>query len=120
MSLKDDLMREVEKVIDKMVSERRGEKGLILSEIEEIVLSASRKIQEEMTVYLIRENEGRIEKLENCPECGGKPRHKGKREKTIITRTGEVKIKRTYWYCETCQQGFFSPGSGLGIDEQCL
>ena len=44
-----------------------------------------------------------------CPECGQALENKGKRERNLVTDTGEVRIKRGYYYCPTCRKGVFPP-----------
>jgi uncharacterized protein with PIN domain len=110
MSLKDDLMAELEVVVEQLLAEQGKAEELTLSEIEEVVLAAGKEIQARLTGRLVEINAEGEQKPGICPVCGGKLRHKGYREKDVVTRTGEVRVKRAYYYCETCQKGIFPPG----------
>jgi uncharacterized protein with PIN domain len=45
-----------------------------------------------------------------CPECGGHLQNKGKKQRGVLHREGEVKIERDPYYCPACKQGIFPPG----------
>ena len=51
-----------------------------------------------------------------CPECGGRVENKGKKKKTVQHREGTVEVNREYYYCPSCKQGFFPPGSEIGAE----
>lgn len=44
-----------------------------------------------------------------CNECKQQMRHKGYRKKWLKTQTGEVHVKRAYYYCPSCQAEHFPP-----------
>ena len=52
-----------------------------------------------------------------CPECEGRVQNKGKKKKSILHREGEVEFCRNYYYCPSCKQGFFPPGSETGVEQ---
>ena len=51
-----------------------------------------------------------------CVECGGALQNKGKKKREVLHREGRVKLERNYYYCPSCERGFFPPGptSGAG------
>jgi uncharacterized protein with PIN domain len=110
MSLKEELMEELEAVIEQLLAEQGKAGALTISDIEEVVLAAGKEIQARLTERLVEVNAEGEQKPGACPLCGGKLRHKGYREKDVVTRTGEVRVKRAYYYCDTCRQGIFPPG----------
>lgn len=110
MSVKDEMMKEVEGIIEKLLEEQGEGHRVTLSEIEQAVWEAGQKIQGSLTTHLVKEHEKDVERPVKCPGCGGKLKNKGKKSKAIVTKTGEVRISREYYYCETCQEGFFPPG----------
>ncbi len=63
---------------------------------------------------LAEAGEGEVEV--SCPECGGCVENKGKKAKTVQHREGTVEVKREYYYCPSCKQGFFPPGSENGAE----
>jgi hypothetical protein len=48
--------------------------------------------------------------LPACPHCGQPMRPKGWKEKTVVSRLGELQWERPYFYCPACRQGLFPPG----------
>jgi uncharacterized protein with PIN domain len=110
MSLKEELMAELEAVVEQLLAEQGKAGALTLSEIEEVVLAAGKEIQTRLTKRLVEVNAEGEQKPGACPVCGGKLKHKGYREKDVVTQTGEVRVKRAYYYCETCRKGIFPPG----------
>jgi len=37
-----------------------------------------------------------------CPRCGGRRRHKGQRERGLISSVGAIRLAGPYWYCRDC------------------
>ena len=110
MPLKDEVMEEVEAIIEKLLAEKGIEEEVTLSDIERAVMAAGQQIQARLTARLVKANEEKGVRPSACANCGGKLRHKGYRRKEMVTRTGEVTVKRAYYYCKECQKGIFPPG----------
>lgn len=106
--LKARMMADAEAVIDQMLSEGSEQEQLDLSDIEHLARAAGRRIMERLTCTLV-DTEAREEEGCTCPECGQKARYKGRRRRNLVTDTGEVRLERGYYYCPTCQEGFFPP-----------
>jgi hypothetical protein len=45
-----------------------------------------------------------------CPKCKGEMRHKGQNVRGVLHVEGESLLKRTYYWCPSCESGFFPPG----------
>jgi uncharacterized protein with PIN domain len=109
------LSAEADAMIEKIITEREMNGEITLDEIEEMVIEAGREFQTVLTEAMIEAEEGASrQKKTICPECGEKMRHRGYRDKPLVTRTGEVILRRAYYRCETCGRGFFPPGSTVG------
>jgi uncharacterized protein with PIN domain len=109
--MKAFLSAEADAMIEKIISKREPIGEMTLSEIEEMVLEAGRKFQIVLTEAMIEAVEGEAGRNKTiCPACGEKMRHRGYRDKPLVTRTGEVTVRRAYYRCETCGRGFFPPG----------
>jgi len=37
-----------------------------------------------------------------CPRCGGRRRHKGRRERGLFSSVGAIRLSGPYWYCRDC------------------
>ena len=108
--LKARMMAEAEKAIERLLAERSEKEELSLSDIERLVRTAGQGVMARFTDELVGEE---AEKPQNriCPECGKKMRYKGEKARDLVTETGEVRMKRAYYYCPSCRKGFFPPGS---------
>ena len=110
--LKAQMMAEAEKVIDNLLAGTGETEHLMLSDIERLVRMAGQRVMERFTQNLI-EAEAEVEETYICPECGQKARYKGQKARHLATETGEVSLKRAYYYCPRCRKGFFPPGPTL-------
>jgi hypothetical protein len=109
--LKAQLMQKAEAAIEQMLATKRPAEAITLSEIEDLVLAAGEALKTEMTAALV---EASVDEQQIpdpvCPECGQPMRYKGHKTKRVITQTGEVTVKRAYYYCQACKRGVFPPG----------
>ena len=109
VELSKELEEEVKKRIGQVVEEASRRESLTLGAIEQLAERAGRAITQELTAALVEEEARRVE-APACPKCGGKMRYKGKKKRDVVSKTGELQVNRDYYYCETCQTGFFPPG----------
>jgi len=109
--LKSRMLAEVEVAIDKLLAHKKGAEETTLTEIEQLVLVARQEIGEGLTVALVEESVG-VGQMPGpaCSECGQEMHYKGLKQKRVVSETGEVEVKRAYYYCETCKAGLFPPG----------
>jgi len=106
--LKAKLLAAYEAKLDEQFKDLKEE--LSLEEIEDLALEVRRQVSEDLTQALVGHQGKQVQPDEYCPRCGGRMRPKGRKRRRVITRSGEVEVERTYYYCETCQSGFFPPG----------
>ncbi len=113
--MKAQIVAETQARIEQLVDEIGQMEEVTLSDIERLVSATTQEVQAELTERLIERqaNETR-EEDRNCPRCGARMRNKGPKERHLVTVTGTVKLKREYYYCETCRAGVFPPGQALG------
>lgn len=110
--LKERMMAEAEEIIDNLLAGAREKENLKLSDIERLVRAAGERVTKQFTQGLI-EAETREEESNICPDCRQKMRYKGQKARNLVTETGEVRLKREYYYCPVCRKGIFPPGSTL-------
>lgn len=104
--LKARLLAQAEAAIDQMLSDERLSEAMTMSAIEALVGETEADFRQralEAIVAIQQEN------AKTCPRCGSSLRNKGKRKKRVVTLRGESELERTYYHCETCQQGYFPP-----------
>jgi len=108
--LKQLLIKEAETTINRMLEEAGSRKNLTLTDIERLARQAGEQVMVDITQTLVSA-EAQQKEAPMCSGCGQKMRNKGLKAKHIITETGELRIERHYYYCETCRTGVFPPGS---------
>jgi hypothetical protein len=102
---------EADAIIAKIRSGGKPLGEMTLDDIEEQVMEIGQQFEAVLTEKMIRTAEGEArEAVIICPECGREMRHRGYREKALMTRTGEVTLRRAYYRCEDCGRGIFPPG----------
>ena len=52
--------------------------------------------------------------------CGNTAHYAGRREKTILTAMGEMRLARAYYHCDACRSGFCPRDRVLGVDGASL
>ena len=59
-----------------------------------------------------------------CPTCGRRRRHKGRRERGLLSSVGAIRLSGTYWYCRDCggQHALdaLAEGSATGMMKEML
>jgi uncharacterized protein with PIN domain len=111
VTLKAQLMAQAEAAIEELLTSRPTPNTATLTQIEDVVLKASQQFQERLTTALLAESSAGVSpSWLPCPMCGGSAKTKGKRKRRVVTRTGEVSVRREYYYCRACRAGFFPPG----------
>jgi hypothetical protein len=110
--LRADMKAKMEAILDELLAEKGDSKTITLSEIEQLVQEAGARVKVELTAGLVRQasEEDRAAAGPMCPTCGQRMHYKGQKGKYIETETGPVEVKRAYYYCATCREGFFPPG----------
>lgn len=104
--LKAKLLAEAEESIDEMLSDGRVSDRMTMTEIEDVIGELEQDFRQRVLREVIGEQD---EKSNQCPDCGGKLRNKGKHSKQIVSLRGETNLERTYYQCEECGKGIFPP-----------
>jgi tRNA(Ile2) C34 agmatinyltransferase TiaS len=108
--IKARLLAEAEVAIEKMLAKRQRQAALTLTEIEQLALDLRQEVGEKATQVLADAGEVVNVPGPKCPACGTEMHSKGRKRRRVVTRSGEIELERTYYYCERCKQGFFPPG----------
>jgi hypothetical protein len=105
------LMKELEAAVDKLLAQAPAPDKISLTEIEEAALGLGQIVQETVTRHWVaRSIEVGERQRPDCPKCQQAMRHKGYRERQVVTQSGEIRVRRAYYYCESCKEGIFPPG----------
>jgi hypothetical protein len=106
--LKQKLLAEADKAIDKLLQEKPEPDEATFSELEDWVGDLGKQI-EQATLSQLVDVEEKPQGGVRCPECGGTAQNKELKKRQVVSLRGTVEIERRYYYCGQCQQGFFSP-----------
>lgn len=110
--LKARMKAQADAAIERLFAEKKDVEEIKLSDIEQAVWEAGDRLKADLTAGLV-EQVSRAEPQAPgpvCTKCGQEMHYKGQKAKQVMTETGEVTLKRAYYYCETCQTGVFPPG----------
>lgn len=109
-AVKAELLAKYESQLDALFEELEGMEQLDLTQIEEQALTIRQQVGQSLTETLAVVESQNQAVDEECPECGQRMRYKGRKEKWLKTRTGDIRVERPYYYCEDCKSGHFPPG----------
>ena len=113
--IKAEMMKRFEQEIDELLDWREGNAPPNLSQMEEEILKARKGISQAMIEGLLSgEEKQRLVEAPECPKCHIQMENKGQRDKVIETRLGTLRMRREYYACPECGEGFFPPGSAVG------
>ena len=108
--LKKALEEKIEAQVEELLQNISDDKQLSLTEIEDLVLATRQEIGQIMTQAVAEVESQPLAPDVNCPSCGRRMQHKGKKPKQVTTQSGDIAIERAYYYCPACRAGFFPPG----------
>ena len=110
-TIKAELMKQAEAVIDELLAWHEVTERPNLSQVEEKVLELRQRLSEEMAVTVI-EHQAAVRPVPGpkCTQCGQEMHYKDMKEKTVTSWVGALNLERGYYYCDQCRTGFFPPG----------
>jgi len=108
--VKAELMKEAERLIDRMLDEKRPADEITLDEIVRAALRAGAEFERSVVEQLAANGQSDTSLVPACPRCGRPMVLKGSRRRRVETQAGEMELKRAYYTCADCQQGLFPPG----------
>jgi hypothetical protein len=111
--LKAELLVQAEANIEEFLDWLEKSPMPTLTQIEDSVLQFRHRLGREMaeTAIQAQDTATRVPGPK-CPICGQEMESKSKKGKHITSRVGDLKLKRTYYYCPGCRKGLFP------LDEQ--
>jgi hypothetical protein len=84
--------------------------------MEEALAEVKRELGEELQRLWIEQQQPEAPNRTECATCTGTARFCGSRERTVVTRHGELRLRRRYYYCAVCRDGFAPLDRRLGLD----
>ncbi len=109
--VKAEMMKAFEQRLDEALDWQEGRATFRLTELEDYLLGVREEVQVRLAEGLLSQVESQQPvEAPRCERCGGRMEYKGQKQKWVVTRLGEVKVKRSYYWCRGCRQGTFPPG----------
>ncbi len=106
--IKARLLAETEAILDEVLKARHPSESL--DDMEALATEARRRFGQQVMASLVGEHGQPALEQVNCPNCGQAMRYKGRKDKQVVSTSGEVTVRRAYYYCPSCRQGYFPPG----------
>ena len=83
-----------------------------LTQIEDIALKLRKKFGQEMAQVALDNQAAAVTAPgPKCSRCGQEMRYKGQKRSQVESRAGHLEVARGYYYCPSCQESLFPPGS---------
>src|SRR5215212_5672953 len=77
-----------------------------LDQIEQAVEEISQELERELEQRILDEQKCPPENRACCPRCDASARFRGWEARFLLTRHGERRLNRRYYYCGACREGF--------------
>jgi hypothetical protein len=88
--------------------------------IEQTVEEISQELERDLEQRILDEQKSPSDNRSGCPRCHASARFRGWEARCVLTRHGERRLNRRYYYCGACQQGFAPLDLALGLDRSSL
>lgn len=105
---------EAKEMVEEIIEWSRRNTGSSLRELEEKVGHLKEVMEKVIEAAVPSQEEYPPVEVDPCA-CGGERVSKGYREREVVTKWGSIKVKRAYFQCEECGEGFFSLDEGLEV-----
>jgi len=118
-----DRQRLIEEMLARyrQILERRLPRGpQKIDQIEPTVEEISQELERELEQRILHEQKSPPDNRAGCPRCDASARFRGWEARCVLTRHGERRLNRRYYYCSACQQGFAPLDLALGLDRSSL
>jgi hypothetical protein len=102
------LVAQAQARIEEALAQSEGPKRLV--DIERLVSETTRQIGQELEAEILAERGAVSGPGPVCEGCGREMRYKGDKRRYVVTRNGEQRLQRGYYYCPDCSGGLFPPG----------
>ncbi len=102
---KSKMIRSIEEVLEWA----KSHPDCTLRELEEQVQGWKMRLGRQLLEASVGVQDTPVQVEEPC-SCGGRWVFQGYRERNVMTSQGAIRVKRAYFTCERCGQGFFPLG----------
>jgi hypothetical protein len=91
-----------------------------LEELTQAVFALRRELTQAVTEGLVEQAHRALveQRTAACPRCGQTLSARGPQERTVETLVGAIRLRRPYFYCESCQLGMIPLDAALQVTER--
>lgn len=115
----DALTQRFRELVEQSLAELEQEGvPVTLDRIESTVTQIKERLGRELQQEILEQQPDAPENRQACPRCAGSTRFRACSERLLLTRHGEVRLRRRWFYCPPCQAGFAPLDRRLGLDAQ--
>jgi len=116
---RDEMIERLTERFRELLEEKTPEEPGTLAEIEEISQQIGERIKHEIEEsFCDRHGSGYVGPRMSC-NCGGMAEFKGYYRKRHVSLSCEHVLRRAYYHCKSCGEGFSPVDRRLGLDSQC-
>lgn len=117
--VRERLHEQLDVWLDLLEGEMEGKEGK-LDELARAIFEARHELTGLVAESLVEKLHSKeLEQAEMvCPKCGRVLTARDEVERTVETMVGEVKLKRPYFWCKKCSEGFYPIDEALNLSER--
>ena len=118
-ALRQRLKSQMEQLVDELFASDNPPKTI--DDIEEAALrlreKAGQRVAKELTQAAAEAQEKEDAAKKIACSCGRWARHRGERERDVVTMAGRLRVRRSYFYCRRCDAGFCPQDRRWGLSD---
>jgi hypothetical protein len=115
---KAELQASSEAIIERLLEWEERNQAPNLTALEDELLDLRKQFGVAMLQVVIEGQEARQPVMNPvCEGCGQAMRPKGKKGRDVVSRLGELEVKRSHYYCKDCASGLFPPRPATGLGQ---
>lgn len=106
--LEQQLRAKAEEAIRKLLEKLPDKSELTMTDIENLVGEMGHEVTQSATQAIAQREQAEPSEM-ICEACQVRMHKRGKRKKRLVTKRGEIELKRQYYVCPQCGAGVFPP-----------
>ena len=109
------LIREIAERVAERLTERWPAEGAHINDLEDFAERLGQEVQREVSEHVLQEEAARRDGNQCACPCGGCATFQRFHGLWILTAAGRLRVRRAYYHCENCGQGFCPADARLGL-----
>ena len=113
---RDALIAQLVEKLQKQLQQDLPDDNATFDQIEDAAARIGQEIAKQVQEKLVKKQSQKPAESNIECHCGGQARYKGRQRRTLLTKQGEMRFKRAYYYCAGCHGGFAPLDGALQLD----